>query len=65
MYSGFQQLVDTGVFSYPMPNALNIAIHFPSIVIMFFLGYIPGFPMLYMYMVSQRKSVLSPKKKAE
>jgi very-long-chain (3R)-3-hydroxyacyl-CoA dehydratase/ATP-dependent RNA helicase DDX5/DBP2 len=29
---------------------------------MFFLGYVPGFPMLYMYMVNQRKKVLAPKK---
>ena len=29
------------------PNPYNISIHFPSIVVMFFLGYVPGFPMLY------------------
>ena len=61
-YSGFPTLVSTGALSYPMPNPYNISIHFPSIVIMFFLGYVPGFPMLYMYMVNQRKKVLAPKK---
>lgn len=61
-YSGFPHLVSTGALSYPMPNPYNISIHFPSIVVMFFLGYVPGFPMLYMYMVNQRKKVLAPKK---
>jgi len=48
-----------------MPNPYNISIHFPTIVIMFFLGYVPGFPMLFGYMLSQRKSVLAPKKKGK
>jgi very-long-chain (3R)-3-hydroxyacyl-CoA dehydratase len=41
----------------------HASIHFPSVMIMFFAGYVPGFPMLYMYMLGQRKSVLAPKKK--
>jgi very-long-chain (3R)-3-hydroxyacyl-CoA dehydratase/ATP-dependent RNA helicase DDX5/DBP2 len=45
-----------------MPNAYNIALHFPSIQVMFFLGYVPGFPMLYQYMLKQRKSALAPAK---
>jgi very-long-chain (3R)-3-hydroxyacyl-CoA dehydratase len=63
--SGFPHLVKSGALSYPMPNPYNISIHFPTIVIMFFLGYVPGFPMLFGYMLSQRKSVLAPKKKGK
>ena len=62
-YSGFEHITKSGALSYPMPNQYNIAIHFPSVMIMFFAGYVPGFPMLYSYMLSQRKSVLAPKKK--
>jgi hypothetical protein len=61
-YSGFEHLVKSGAFSVAMPNAYNIALHFPSIQVMFFLGYVPGFPMLYQYMLKQRKSVLAPAK---
>ena len=57
-YSGFAYLCKTNPFAYPMPNALNISLHFPSLLLMFFAGYVPGFPMLFGYMVSQRKKVL-------
>ena len=46
----------------PSPCGVNIALHFPSIQVMFFLGYVPGFPMLYQYMLKQRKSALAPAK---
>ena len=61
-YSGFEHLVKSGAYSVAMPNAYNIALHFPSIQVMFFLGYVPGFPMLYQYMLKQRKSALAPAK---
>jgi len=64
-YSGFPTLVKTGVLSYPLPNPYNVGLHFPSIVVMFFMGYVPGFPMLFQYMLTQRKSVLAPPKKAK
>ena len=53
----------TGVLSYPMPNPYNISIHFPTLLVVFFMGYVPGFPMLFQYMLTQRKSVLAPKAK--
>lgn len=62
-YSGFDYIHKHGVLSYPMPNQYNMSIHWPSVMMMFFAGYVPGFPMLYTYMLGQRKSVLSPKKK--
>lgn len=64
-YSGFDHIVKTGALSYPMPNEYNIAIHFPSVMIMFFAGYVPGFPMLYTYMLNQRKSVVGKGKKKQ
>ena len=56
-------LVKSGALSYAMPNPYNVAWDFPTVQILFFLGYVPGFPMLYTYMLKQRKSVLSPAKK--
>ena len=61
-YSGFSHLVNSGRWSLLMPNKYNVALHFPSIQIMFFLGYVPGFPMLFQYMLAQRKTVLGGKK---
>jgi|TARA_B100001142_G_C14315263_1_gene648252 very-long-chain (3R)-3-hydroxyacyl-CoA dehydratase len=49
-----------GVLSYPMPNPWNVWIDWPSVTAMFFAGYVPGFPMLFGYMLKQRKKVLSP-----
>jgi very-long-chain (3R)-3-hydroxyacyl-CoA dehydratase len=57
-YSGFGYLVKTNPLAYPMPNAANISFHLPSVMLMFFAGYVPGFPMLYSYMLGQRKKVL-------
>lgn len=62
-YSGYDHIVRSGALSYPMPNPYNVSIHFPTVMIVFFAGYLPGFPMLYTYMLGQRKSVLAPKKK--
>jgi hypothetical protein len=61
-YSGFAHLTKSGIWSVPMPNAYNVALHFPSIQIMFFLGYVPGFPMLYQYMLKARRAALAPMK---
>ena len=57
-YSGFAQLVKENPLAYPMPNAFNFSFHLPTFMIMFFAGYVPGFPMLYSYMFGQRKKVL-------
>jgi hypothetical protein len=43
-----------------MPNPWNVWIDWPSVTAMFFAGYVPGFPMLFGYMLKQRKKVLSP-----
>jgi hypothetical protein len=61
-YSGFGYLVKTNPLAYPMPNAANISFHLPTVMLMFFAGYVPGFPMLYSYMLGQRKKVLGAAK---
>ena len=61
-YSGFGYLVKTNPYAYAMPNKLNFAFHLPTFMVMFFAGYVPGFPMLYSYMLSQRKKVLGSRK---
>ena len=60
-YSGFAHLMKTNPFAYEMPNAINFSFHLPSVMIMFFLGYVPGFPMLFSYMLAARKKVLKAK----
>ena len=61
-YSGFPHVLKSKAFSFAMPNAYNVSVHFPTIQILFFLGYVPGFPMLYQYMLKQRRTVLGGKK---
>ena len=61
-YSGFDHIVQSGALNYPMPNPYNVGVHFPTVMVLFFAGYVPGFPMLYGYMLKQRKTVLAPKK---
>ena len=63
--SGFAQLVKTNPLAFEMPNKLNIAFHFPTFMVLFFLGYVPGFPMLYGYMLDARKKVLGTKSKRD
>ena len=62
-YSGFGHLVESGAFSYRMPNPYNVAWDFSVVQILFFLGYVPGFPKLYLYMLKQRKNTLGSKEK--
>ena len=61
-YSGFKYLLKTNPLAYEMPNAVNFAFHLPTAMLMFFAGYAPGFPMLYGYMLGQRKKVLGAAK---
>ena len=63
MYPGFGHLVESGAFSYRMPNPYNVAWDFSVVQILFFLGYVPGFPKLYLYMLKQRKNTLGSKEK--
>ncbi|GMR34149.1 hypothetical protein PMAYCL1PPCAC_04344, partial [Pristionchus mayeri] len=56
---------ERNLFSFDMPNPLNMSFSFYWFLVIFMLNYIPGFPKMYFYMFGQRKKVLStePSKK--
>lgn len=45
-------------FSIELPNSLNVTFSYSYFLILNMLGYIPGFPQLYLYMFSQRKKII-------
>jgi len=49
---------ETDIFSLHMPNKWNFAFDFYTMLIVAILSYVPGFPMLYMHMITQRKKCL-------
>lgn len=51
-------LKESRKWCYDMPNALNIGFEYWIACLLGIAAYIPGFPQLYFYMVSQRKKVL-------
>ena len=63
-YSGFPHLVKSGALSYAMPNPRTTSRRIlPNRADPLLPRIRPRFPMLYTYMLKQRKSVLSPAKK--
>ncbi|EDV23504.1 Very-long-chain (3R)-3-hydroxyacyl-CoA dehydratase 2 [Trichoplax sp. H2] len=53
------------LYSYEMPNDLNMSFDYYSALIFISLLYIPIFPQLYGHMFRQRRKCLSPSSKAE
>jgi len=51
------------LFSFPLPNPLNISFSYFYAVILVSLSYIPMFPQLFFHMMSQRKKVLGKDRK--
>ncbi|ELR23688.1 tyrosine phosphatase, putative [Acanthamoeba castellanii str. Neff] len=49
---------ETDVFSFHMPNKWNFAFDYHTVLIIAILSYLPGFPTLFMHMVTQRKKCL-------
>ncbi|KAE9416231.1 hypothetical protein Angca_003527 [Angiostrongylus cantonensis] len=58
LISSLPEVAEKKYFSLEMPNPLNIGISFYWILVGCALFYIPGFPQLYSYMLTQRKKVL-------
>jgi hypothetical protein len=61
MFTSLPYLMHSGVHSLPMPNAYNISVHYPTVVVLLMLAYIPGFPSLFGYMLAARKKTLHKK----
>ncbi|KAK2582257.1 hypothetical protein KPH14_004603 [Odynerus spinipes] len=53
------------VLTYALPNQWNFTFNYSYSLIMAMLVYIPGFPNLYSYMLSQRKKILGSDAKAK
>jgi len=47
-----------------MPNALNFGFSYHAACLAIMLSYLPGLPMLYGYMLGQRRKMLGKKKAA-
>lgn len=65
LYKLMQICQKTGVYDYPLPNKLNISFYGDIGIILLILTYVPFFPKLYMYMLSQRKKFLGGPKPVE
>lgn len=55
----------TGLFSLQLPNKLNFGFDYYTVCVVVMLSYLPGLPMLYSYMLSQRSKQLGGKGKKE
>ncbi|KAI1290433.1 Very-long-chain (3R)-3-hydroxyacyl-CoA dehydratase 1 [Halotydeus destructor] len=60
IYSGYKYVQRTGMWSWPMPNPINIGLHYDWLLIVIAASYIPFFPQLYGYMLRQRKKFVGP-----
>ncbi|DAZ93268.1 TPA: hypothetical protein N0F65_010892 [Lagenidium giganteum] len=56
--------LSTGAYSIQMPNAHNISISLYVVVILMIIVYIPGLPVMYGHMLTQRHRAYSKKKTA-
>jgi len=59
MVCAFPYIRDRQLFAYPLPNFANISFYYHYLIIGVMLSYIPFFPQLYVYMISQRKKMLA------
>lgn len=65
IYSSLGYIARTGLYSLPMPNPLNASFYYHYALIAIMASYVPFFPQLYMYMLSQRKKFLGGGSAAE
>ena len=64
VYAALPVIRETKLFSYPLPNNLNVSFDFYSCLIAFAFMYIPVFPQLYFHMIAQRAKALGKPKSA-
>ncbi|XP_013402118.1 very-long-chain (3R)-3-hydroxyacyl-CoA dehydratase 2-like [Lingula anatina] len=57
-FSALPYIKKTAIYTYPLPNRMNMSFDYYTVVIILMLSYIPLFPMLYFHMIGQRKKVL-------
>jgi len=59
MVKAFPHIRDKQLLSIQLPNFANISFYYHYLLIVIMLTYIPFFPQLYFYMISQRNKMLS------
>lgn len=62
IYAALPYIKSTQMFSFDLPNRLNISFNYYLLILIIMWSYIPLFPQLYMHMIMQRKKILTPKK---
>ncbi|XP_038051639.1 very-long-chain (3R)-3-hydroxyacyl-CoA dehydratase 2-like [Patiria miniata] len=58
IYAALPHVKESGLFSFTLPNDLNVSFDYYSFLIVIMLLYIPIFPRLYSHMIRQRKKVI-------
>ncbi|RWS17267.1 ptpla domain protein-like protein [Dinothrombium tinctorium] len=61
MYTALPYIARRQIYSYQLPNPFNISFQYNLALILLMLSYIPFFPLLYFYMVGQRRKMLGGK----
>ena len=62
-YVSLARVARDKLFTWTMPNSLNMTFNFYYVLIAIMLSYIPLFPQLYFHMIAQRKKVIGGHKK--
>ena len=62
-YVSLARIAREKIFTWTMPNQLNMTFNFSYVLIAIMLSYIPLFPQLYFHMIAQRKKVIGGHKK--
>lgn len=62
-YVSLGRIARDKIFTWMMPNQLNMTFNFYYVLIAIMLSYIPLFPQLYFHMIAQRKKVIGGHKK--
>ncbi|KAI6654123.1 3-hydroxyacyl-CoA dehydratase 2-like [Oopsacas minuta] len=62
IFSALPTIKEHSLTSLQMPNILNWSFDSYTFLVLILIGYIPGFPQLYMHMIKQRRKYLSPEK---
>lgn len=58
IYAALEPIAKSGLYSLPMPNPVNASFYYHYALVVMMFSYIPFFPQLYLYMLSQRRKFL-------
>jgi very-long-chain (3R)-3-hydroxyacyl-CoA dehydratase len=61
--SALPHIMKRSLFAIPLPNPINVSFYYEYLLYIVMLSYLPFFPQLYGYMLTQRKKFLGPQVK--